>query len=142
MTVISEGTFCMICPLPDAKSLEQALISQRSRGWQPVMPCQSRERTHGDRGRRPAAKESHSRDRAGPLATVGRGTHGAHCASEFGNRAAAGGCRQKARLEGSREQFFQVLENIALCVAVMPGLRAGHPRLGLTTAEDVDGPRA
>ena len=35
----------------------------------------------------------------------------AHRADEFGNRAAAGGHDQKARLQGCGEQFFQIVRD-------------------------------
>src|SRR5665213_2986847 len=65
------------------------------------------ERMHGDRGRRQATEESHPRDRAGPVAALGRGTGRAHRADDFRDRAAAGRDDEKARLEGRGKQFFQ-----------------------------------
>src|SRR3977135_3184220 len=72
-----------------------------------VSPTVEYGEAHGDRGRRQAEEESHPRDRAGPVAAVGRGTCRAHRADDIRDRAAAGGHDQEARLKGRGEQFFQ-----------------------------------
>src|SRR5260370_20836465 len=81
------------------------MTTRRGGGWTP--PLWPRRTTHGDRGRRQTEEKSQPRDRAGFVIAVGRGTHRAHRADEFGNRAAASGDGEEARLEGGGEQFFQ-----------------------------------
>src|SRR3954468_22841606 len=81
ITVICAGSFSMICPCERPSISRRHLLSQPRFRWQP----QARRRRHGDRGRGPAEEEGHPRDRAGPVAAVGRGTHAAHRADDFGN---------------------------------------------------------
>src|SRR5262245_38229621 len=80
---------------------------------QPVTSMRSNAYAH--RRRRPAAKENHPRDGAGPRAAFGGRTQRADCAADVGGRAVAGGGDEEARFQGSRKQLLQVVaEEIGL----------------------------